>query len=304
MPEQRRVPGEARRRGGGVERRLAPDDEPLEQHAVHPDVERLRCAESADVVGVGALEAQPDRVLPVDREPVPDRDAAPRAEGQVLAQPLVLVLEQRDAVGLDARHGRRDADREPTDSPRRREIPLQQRWRDRQDRRHVVEAVHVGVVGRQQRRHVHLDLQQIAYGVPVLRPVEAMEGLGPAHHHVRGGGAIELGLQVADQRLDLGARGAEAARRGHRPHAQLLDDLLPEACALSDGGEIERVEREPGRAQPFVVTGDAVAVEQRPVRRGGYRGNDWLRTGLHRGAARSQVGRHDAEHRDADEKAE
>ena len=58
------------------------------------------------------------------------------------------------------------ADREPADLLRRRDVAVEQRRREVADR-HVVEAV-AGLVGRQQRRDVDVERQQVADGVLVL----------------------------------------------------------------------------------------------------------------------------------------
>ena len=268
MAEERRVSGEAGRGGGGVGRRPAPDREPGHEAAVDPHVQVLRGAEAADVVGVGALQAQPDGVLAVHREAVAHRDAPARAEREVLAQPVVLVQQQRDAVGLDARHRRGEPHREPADLARRREVAFQEGRRDRQHRRHVVEAVLVGVVGRQEGRDVDLDLEQVAHRVAVLGPVQAVERLGAAHAGVEGGGSVEPRLEIRHQGLRVAAVGPGTARRRHRADPQLADDVLPDRRVAGDVGQVRRVEGESRRAQPLVVADDAVAVERGPMRRG------------------------------------
>ena len=279
MPEERGVPGEARRGGGGVGRRPAPDREPGHEPAVDPHVEVLRGAEAADVVGVGALEAQPDGVLAVHGKAVSHRDAAARPEREVLAQPVVLVQQEGDSVRLDARHRRRQPHREPADLARCRQIPLEEGRRDRQHRRHVVEAVLVGVVGGQEGRDVDLDLEQVAHRVAVLGPVQAVERLGAAHPRIGGGGPVERRLEEPTR-----ARASPRSGRGppggrHRADPQLADHVLPDDRIARDVGQVRRVEREPRGAQPRVVADDAVAVEHRPVRRGvvgrlGARGGD------------------------------
>ena len=266
MPEERGVPGEAGRGGGGVGGRAAPDREPGHEPAVDPHVEVLGRAEAADVVGVGALQAQPDGVLAVDGKAVAHRDAPARAERQVLAEPVVLVEQQGDAVGLDARHRRGQPDGEPGDLARRRQVAFQEGGRDRQHRRHVVEAVLVGVVGRQQGRDVDLDLEQVAHRVAVLGPVQAVERLGAAHAGVEGGGPVEPGLEIRHQRPRVAAVGPGPPRGRHRADAQLADHLLPDRRVAREVRQVGRVEGEPRRAQPLVVADDAVAVEHRPVR--------------------------------------
>ena len=298
MPEQRRVAREAGRRRLRVRRRRAADREPLDQRAVDAHVELLRRAETADVVGIRALQSQPDRVLAVHRKAVAYRDAAARAERQVLAEPPVLVQEQGYAVRVHACHRRRHPHRETTDPARRRQVALEERRRDRQDRGHVVEAVRVRVVGRQERRHVHVDVQQVPDRVAVLGAVQAVERLGATHARLVGSGTVQRRLEIRDRLPRRGARGTGPAGGRHRADAQLADDLFPDARIVRDRRRVRGIEREPGRAQPLVVTRDAVAVEQRAHRRSVRRGRRLGRG--QRGAAEGAEGGeadHDARER-------
>ena len=61
--------------------------------------------------------------------------------------------------------------------------------------------------------------------------------------------------------------GTRPAGRGHHAAAQLQDHPLPDIGGLADAGHVRGVEGEPPRLQPLVVAGDAVAVEQCPLRR-------------------------------------
>ena len=268
MAEERRVTGEARGGRGGVRGRPAPDREPGHEPPVDPHVQMLRRAEAADVVGVGALQAQPDGVLAVHGKAVAHRDAPARPERQVLAQPVVLVQQQGDAMGLDAGHRRRQPHREPRDLARRRQVAFEEGRRDRQHRRHVVEAVLVGVVGRQQGRDVDLDLQQVAHRVAVLGPVQTVERFGAAHPGVAGGGPVEPRLKIRHEGPRVAAVRPGPPGGRHRADLQLADHLLPDRRVEGDVRQVGRVEGEPRRAQPLVVADDAVTVEHRPVRRG------------------------------------
>ena len=266
MPEQRRVPRKACRHRLRVGGRPTPNGEPLDERAVHADVELLRRTEAADVVGVGSLETQLERVLAVHREPMPDRDAATRPERQVFAEAVVLI--ERDPVGLDGCLGRRTPDRETTDLPRRRHVALQQRRRDRQDVGHVVEPVRVRIVRGKQGRDVDVDSEQIANRVLILRPVETMERLGAARLWSGGRGAIELGLEIRNERRRPGAVRPRPSRRRHGARPKLPDHLFPHMGAGVHARQVRRVEGEPGGLQPRVVAGDAIAIEEGAVRGG------------------------------------
>ena len=157
IAEQWRVARKARRDRLGVRRRVAPHREPPHESAVHTDVQVLGGSEAPDVVGVGTLETEPDGVVAVDRKPMPDRDAASRPERQILAEAVVLIQQERNAIGLDRRGRRRDPDREPADLARRRQVTVEQGRGHRQYVRHVVEAVRVRIIGRQQSRDIDVN---------------------------------------------------------------------------------------------------------------------------------------------------
>ena len=174
--------------------------------------------------------------------------------------------EDRHLVGFDGRYERRASDGETPDLASRRHVALHQRGRERQHVCHVVEAVLVDIVARQQRADLHIEREQVADGVPVLGPVEAVECLCAARIRPRRVSAVELGLEPRRERL-VGLRiRARAADGGHPPGAQLRSDLFPHLRALGDLLDVRRVQREPRGAESFVVAGDAVAVEDRAVR--------------------------------------
>ena len=78
--------------------------------------------------------------------------AALRSERQVVAHVLVLNQRLGNLEGLDHRMQSGIAHRQAADRTRRRQVVLQQRRRDRQDARDVVEAFLIRVVGREQLR--------------------------------------------------------------------------------------------------------------------------------------------------------
>ena len=240
-------------------RLLSAEGERPHQRPVEPDLQLVARAHAADVVHIVAVQADLQVVLAVDREVVPDADAAPGAERHVVAHPVVLHQQDRHLVGLGARPERRLPHRQAADLARRRQVPLHQGGRDRQDVRHVVEAVLVDVVGRQQRRHVDVERQQVADGVGVLGAVEAVERLGASRIGMRGRVAVDLVLEPAGQRVVGGGGGTRAAGRRHRPRPEFRDDLLPGLGVRSHLGQIEPVEGQAGGEEALVVAGDAVA---------------------------------------------
>ena len=243
-------------------RLLAAEDERPDERAVEPDLQLVARPHAADVVHVVPVQPDLHVVLAVDREVVADADAAAGSERHVLAHPIVLHQEDRHLVGFGARAERRLSDRQTADLARRREVPLHQGRRDRQDVGHVVEAVLVDVVRRQECRHVDVERQEVANGVGVLGAVEAVEGLRAPRIRVRGGVAVDLAFEPPGQSVVGGDAGTRPAHRWHRPRPELRDDLLPELGVRPHLRQIQRVERQAGGQQAVVVAGDAVAPDR------------------------------------------
>ena len=247
----------------------------------------MRLAHADDVVVLLPPQEDFDRVLRVEREEVPDQRAALRAERLILAEPFVLHERLGNLERVDDRIERRIADGEAAQRPRGRQIVLEQRRRDREHARHVVEAFLIGFVRREQRASVDLEAEQIANRVSVLAAIQSMHG-NAARMRLRRGGRVELALERrGDGAIGVGAR-ARPARRRHLARAQFGDDLLPLLRVVGDAGRIEAVELQAGGFQPTVVAGDTVFIEN--VARGN-RG----RARLHRvrtGEARAQQRHH------------
>ena len=122
-------------------------------------------------------------------------------------------------------------------------------------------------VGRQQRRDVDVEGQQVANGVGVFRPVQAMQRrrveVGAGRRR-----AVEARFEIAGEGVEHGALGPPRAARRHHARADLADDLFPRRRVLPDVFEIHPVEQQAAGLQPLVVTGDAVLIEQRRLLRG------------------------------------
>ena len=149
--------------------RFAADGEPLQAHAVETEVELVPLAHADDVVVLLAAQQDFDRVLGVERKVIANERAALRAERQVVADPLVLHQRLGDLERVDTGWQRGIADRQAADRPRGRQVVLQQRRRDRQHARHVVEAFLIGFVRRQQRAAIDLQPEQVANRVRCIR---------------------------------------------------------------------------------------------------------------------------------------
>ena len=146
------------------------------EHAtpVDRELDVVRLEEATDGAEVGLEQARLEHVLAVQRERVARHDASARAE----RQPLHVRRLRRVAahhVGLSARaEERRVAHRQSANLCRRRQIPFEERGGDPQCAGVVVEAA-ADVVGRQERRGVHVEPQEVAHGVGVLRAVQAAQ---------------------------------------------------------------------------------------------------------------------------------
>ena len=152
--------------------------------------------EAAHDVQVGAIELHLEGVLAVERERVTNLDAADGAERQAVEM-LILREVLPNAVGVAAGRHARVADRQRADLLGRRQVALLQRRRHAEHVGDIVEAVG-RIVGRQQRRDVHVDREHVANRVGVLGAVQAMQHR-PAGIGRRGRRPIELALEPADQ---------------------------------------------------------------------------------------------------------
>ena len=109
-------------------------------------------------------------VLAVAREEVRDACSAQRAERHPV-EVLILRHVAAHVIGVAQRAGFRVADRQLADLLRRGQIALLQRRRDVQRIGDVVEAVG-GIIGRQQGCDVHVQRQEIADRVRILRAIQ------------------------------------------------------------------------------------------------------------------------------------
>ena len=153
-----------------------------------------------------------DLVFGIQREVVVDQQSAARAQRQAFD---VVVLSAVRRRSVDLRHGneRRIADGHGADLARRGEILLEQRRRNLQYVRDVVEAV-AFVVGRQQFFDVDFKVEQIANRIAVFRAIQAVKrrsaGIG-----MRCGGLVQPCFEQRDHRFDRGLIRLGAAQRRH-----------------------------------------------------------------------------------------
>ncbi len=233
--------------------------EQREALAVDGDLERLLLGVERHALVQIARELGSDLVLGIGREVVIDSHAAARAERQT-GQALLLRTVVGHAEPVDVDERRRRADGEPADLVGCGEIALEQRRRELQHARDVVEAV-ARLVGRQELGDLDVEVQQIADGVAVLGAVQAVERLRAAGVRTRGGCRIELAFEPARE-LDTRFGGRPRLADGrHHAGAQLPDDFLPLGGMRGNGVERQRLEGKLGRALDVVVAARAIALD-------------------------------------------
>ena len=86
----------------------------------------------------------------------------------------------------------------------------------------------------------------------------------PPRVGIRSGHAVESRLERGREGIDGGRRRSRPTLGRHLPGPQLAHDLLEDIGAAGHVPDIEPVEHEAAGLQPFVVAGDAVAVEDLP----------------------------------------
>ncbi len=161
----------------GLEVLVAADPGQMHALAVDRELELMRVFQAAHDAQIGAEQADAERVLAVERQRHVRENPAGRADRQSF-DVRVLRRVLTDAEGLAGRLRFRIADRQRRDLVGRRQIALEQ------DRRHaervgdVVEAVR-RIVGRQHRRGVDVEREQIANRVGVFHAIQPMNQSAP-----------------------------------------------------------------------------------------------------------------------------
>ena len=235
----------------------------LDRLAVEGDVDR---GAARDPAAAAAAAAHAEFVFGIQRKRVLNQHAAAGAERQPL-DVTVLGQPARRRIGDLARGEGAIAHGLATDLHRRGDVPLDERGRDAQRLRDVVEAFARAIRGKQ-RRHVHVQREQVADRVGVFGPVQPVQR-GGGEVRARHRGAIETGFELRGERVEDRALGAAGAARGHHPRSDLPDDLLPRLRVSADARDVQRVERQSGGLQLLVVTRDAVLLEKRRIGRRG-----------------------------------
>src|SRR5437660_665582 len=96
---------------------------------------------------------------------------------------------RRQSDGLTARGFVRAAEGQAADLTRGGNVTLEQSGRELADR-HIVETV-AGVIGRQQRRHIYFEREQVANRIPVFGAIQTPESRRTPGVRMRRRGAVE-----------------------------------------------------------------------------------------------------------------
>ena len=136
-------------------------------------------------------------------------------------------------------------------------------------------------IGRNPFTHVDVQVEQVADDVAILGLVESVEGLRAPRVRVRLRSPVELVLQPLPERVVRRLVRSRSRLRRHGADAQLSHDLFPHVRMLGDVVDVDVIEREPDGAQlgheqrprlvgpaheVSVVAGDAIAIEEGPLR--------------------------------------
>src|SRR5581483_9105609 len=128
-----------------------------------------------------------------------DADPSARARRHAV-EPDVLIELVGYAIQVAVWRPRR-TDREPRDLLCGVQVPLGEQRRQLQHAGDVVEAV-ADFVGRQHRRAIDVEREQVAYGVLIFRPVQTMKRLGASRIWMRRGGSIERSFERRREAVD------------------------------------------------------------------------------------------------------
>ena len=127
---------------------------------------------------------------------------------------------------------------------------------------------------------VEIEPQEIADGVAVLGPVQAVDGRRPGVGTV-GGRAVEGGFQPGNQIGGGGLVRAGSAGRWHLAGPELLEHPLEHRRVLRDARRIDVLQRDARRQRAVVVAGEAMAADGglKEIAAGGADLVAWLRGG-------------------------
>ena len=164
------------------------------------------------------------------------------------------------------------------DGARGHDVLVEERRRHLQRIGDIVEAV-ADIVGGKQGGRVHIDVEHVTHGVGVFGAIQAVNP-DAAGVEIRGAGFVQRVLKIGGKRIDRGRGRLGHAGRRHHASAQFANGPLPSLRVLFRVVEIYQIEGKFRGAELLIVAGDAVAVDERPVRID--RSRRWSRSGFNR----------------------
>ena len=231
----------------------------MDARPIDRDLELLRIFEAAYRAEIGLEQLHLDDVLTIERKRRTSEQPPARSEWQAFHM-VALRRVPGDMVGVGVRQDAGIANGQRTDFVGGREVTFHQRRRHAQHVRDVIEAG-TRIVGRQQRRCVDVERQQVANDVRVFRAIEPMQER-TARIGIRRFGTIERCFQKGRQRVVCGRVRTGPTRGRHRPTSQLPDDLFPDVGLRWHVGQLQGVQAQSRGLQPLVMADHAVLIEE------------------------------------------
>ena len=108
------------------------------------------------------------------------------------------------------------------------------------------------IVFGKQRRHVHVEGEDVANRILVLDAAQSTERIGPTRIRPRRCRAVERGFQMGRERVVGRLVRTRLASGRHHPSTELANDLFPRRGIARHTRDVERIEGEPpGRTLPL-----------------------------------------------------
>ncbi len=237
------------------------DVQQRDARAVHRDFDLLAlalfCPNSGPLGDI--VEAQPENVIAVGGKIVNDRKPAARAERRAV-HVAHLRGHARNAVSGGERLRAGIAHRLAADAAGGADVAFHQRRRNGEHVGHIVEAV-AHVVGRQERRNVHREIQQIADGVGVFGAIQAVQR-GPAGVRTDCRRAIDTRFERGGERFHRRRARPRHSGRRHQAGAELANHFFGEFGGLIGVSQIEPGQGHAAGLQRIVMTAAAILLNQ------------------------------------------
>ena len=208
--------------------------------------------------------SDPEVVLGIQGKDVLDEHPTTSAERQTF-EVIRLCQAPRDPIRHLVRTDFRIADSEMADLCGRGDITLDEQRRNSENVGDIIKALG-RVVAWKKRCCIDRHRKQIADGIRILRPIEAVQSRRPG---IRFGCRcmVDCSFEMGCERIGSGAiRPARPSRR-HHAGTQFSYDFFPSLRAVAGPLDVHLVEHQPRDFRFFAVARDAVLIEERAVLR-------------------------------------